>query len=566
MQEIIEALHSASWLAGHSLPGDIDQLLLAGLPCRPEWVYGVKCLDSLLLSRMADENRLSYGLEDLACTLLSASPWKGASTALMATPGNMASVPPEIRKERCRLDAWWAYKLVEALWPTFVASRSLVEFTHRVAWAIHRVCLAGAVVDLDEFDRMAGNITEQVADLLWEIHREVTAHGFTETFAPTNDHHIRVYLYDILGLVPPKHTKTGLAAVDKSTLQSLSHPVADLLVEYSRWDKLRSTYVDSLRVCVSPTGDSGSARVGWLRWHINPLGARTGRRTSENPNSQNWPESVRRIVRSRWPAGHIGDFDFKALEPVILGWVAEDERFLSAFTKGKGYVDVAWWLFKKRVEEGTKEYKAAKAIVLGTNYGMGAGTLARALGTDVDVAARLRRTYFGAFPGVHAYMAGRRAELLNTGQVVSRTGRVRRLPVPDGEETPGFKHLENVAVNFPIQSFAADVTGSAVVDVEAALLREQNQTLTEHHQHLARIEKNLTNGHPLGTVGLMEYSLVENEVHDSLVLDIHSAHPERDTELVVETMQALPTLRRLVPSFTIPLRVKVQRGTSWGGQ
>lgn len=566
MHRVTEALCSATWLAGHSLPGDIDQLLLAGLPCRPGWVSGERCLDSLLLARMADENRMSYGLEDLACTLLSATPWKGASTALMVTPGNMASVPPEIRKERCRLDAWWAYKLVEALWPQFEASRPLVEFTHRVAWAIHRVCLAGAVVDLNEFDRMAGDITEQVADLLWEIHREVTAHGFTEIFTPTNDHHIRAYLYDILGLEPPRRTQSGLAAVDKSTLQSLKHPVADLLVEYSRWDKLRSTYVDSLRLCVSPAGDSGGARVGWLRWHINPLGTRTGRRTSENPNSQNWPESVRRIVRSRWPGGHIGDFDFRSLEPVILGWVAEDERFLHAFTKGKGYVDVAWWLFHKRVEEGTKEYKAAKAIVLGTNYGMGVAKLAGALGTGVDVATRLRRTYFEAFPGVRVYIADRRSELLNTGQVVSRTGRVRRLPVPDGEQTPGFKHLENAAVNFPIQSFAADVTGSAVVDVEAALLSQQNQTLTEHHRNLARIDKDLTNGHPLGTVGLMGYSVVENEVHDSLLVDVHPSNPERDTELVVETMQALPTLRQLVPSFTIPLRVKVQRGTSWGGQ
>jgi len=256
------------------------------------------------------------------------------------------------------------------------------------------------------------------------------------------------------------------------------------------------------------------------------------------------------------------------LEPVVLGWLARDERFLRAFTAGKGYVDVARWLFRKSVaSEGTREYKAAKAIVLGTNYGMGVDKLAASLGTSYSEAVRLRETYFKTFPSLRTYMDDRRAELLASGQVVSPTGRVRRLPVPDGEHTPGFGHLLNEAINFPIQSFAADITGSALVDVESALLGEHNQTLTDHHRKLVEIEKALTNGYGLGiieSVGL-GYSVVENEVHDSLVADLHPASPERDTEIIVEAMRTVPTLRRLVPAFDANLNVKTVRGERWGG-
>ena len=164
-------------------------------------------------------------------------------------------------------------------------------------------------------------------------------------------------------------------------------------------------------------------------------------------------------------------------------------------------------------------------------------------------------------------MDDRRAELLASGQVISPTGRVRRLPVPDGENTPGFGHLLNEAINFPIQSFAADITGSALVDVEAALLSEHNQTLTDHHRKLVEIEKSLTNGYGLGiveSVGL-DYSVVENEVHDSLVADLHPARPEKDEQIIVETMRAVPTLRKLVPAFDANLNVKTVRGERWGG-
>src|SRR3990167_8200559 len=562
-RSVQEVLSSATWLVGHSLPGDVDQLLMNGFELNSSWLTGERCLDSLLLARMSDENRLSYGLENLACTLLGAAPWKSDSNAAMAGGGGMLSVLPSVRKERCRLDAYWARRLAEHFLPALKSNRPLLHFTHRVAWTIHRLCLAGAVVDLDEFARMSDGVRLNTA----AVESRLRGEGNTdESFSPTNDHHVRALLYDQLGLEPPGYSKKSrLPSVTKGALASLDHPTARLLVEFSHWEKLRSTYVVGLSGLIVPAGEGR----GWRRGHINPWGARTGRRSSEDPNSQNWPDSVRRIVRSRWPGGSIGDFDYSRLEPVILGWIIGDERFLRAFTTGRGYVDIARWLFNRSgIEEGTKEYGAAKAIVLSTNYdpmNTGVWKVARKLGVSEREATELRRKYFRGFPAIRKYMDTCREELLRTGQVVSASGRVRRLSVPDGENTPGFGHLFNEAVNFKIQSFASDVTGSALVDVEAALLREHNQTLTDHHRKLVEIEKSLTNGHGLGTVESVG-SLIENEVHDSLVADLHPASAARDAEVIREVMRAVPTLRRLVPSFDAPLNVKVKIGERWGGE
>lgn len=263
----------------------------------------------------------------------------------------------------------------------------------------------------------------------------------------------------------------------------------------------------------------------------------------------------------------MGDFDYRALEPLLLGWLSGDERFLLAFSKGRGYIDVAKWLFAKDIEEGTAEYKATKSIILGTNYNMQGAKLARVLkrdlGRDVSLTAAegLRRKYLSTFPRVAKYMEDRRAELLRAGQVVSATGRIRRLPCPDGAATPGLWRMGNQAINFPIQSLASDVTGSALVDVERALLAEHGVSLQEHYQTLA-----LTSGTPdVVQWKVMGYSLIMNEVHDSLVVDLHPGSPSRDREIIIDTMRAVPTLRRFLgPGFGLTLNVSTKIGGHWG--
>ena len=229
------------------------------------------------------------------------------------------------------------------------------------------------------------------------------------------------------------------------------------------------------------------------------------------------------------------------------------------------------------MEEGTKEYRAVKSIVLGVHYNMQTPKMARTL-WDLGVrfsqdyeqhvreTNRLRRLYLRRYPGLRAYMEDREAKLLRDQSSDSLTGRIRHLPLNDGRATKGYGHLLNQAINFPIQSLASDITGSALIDVERELLRFYHLDIVSFYEALIDWQRKVLTKAP--GCGIMEprIALLFNEVHDSLLLDIPPDDVVEITELVVETMRAVPSLRKLVPSFSCPLDVDIKIGSHWGAK
>jgi len=110
-------------------------------------------------------------------------------------------------------------------------------------------------------------------------------------FSPTSPPQLAWALYDKNGpcrLLPMKYTdpsKThpqGQPSTDKSSLLSYKgHPFVDLLLDYRRWEKIKSTYIEGM-----PVSQDWRIRVRW-----KPLGARTGRWSSE-PNLMNWGKRI----------------------------------------------------------------------------------------------------------------------------------------------------------------------------------------------------------------------------------------------------------------------------------
>jgi uracil-DNA glycosylase family 4 len=559
-------LQEAAVVVGHNVFVDIDAAIRVGLPIKEDWVRGINVRDSLLLARMVDENRGAggYDLETQLTSYFNTRPWKHRTEEI--SESDPVAWGPELRADRCRLDAWAAYKLVEKLEPL---AKGPVEFTHRIAASLHRVRLAGVMLDKQAFESVAGQLyaeRERARDLLTKA---AFSYGMTE-FSPTNDKHIRELLFERLGLDVVARTKTeGLPSVDKVTLAyHQNNDAVRLLAAFNAADKVCGL-IDGpkgIRANVATTFDTADGPMLYLETNISPLGARTGRRSSNRPNMQNWKPVMRRLVRSRWSGGAILDADYKSLEPYILGWLARDDKYLTYFQEGKGYVGIAKEVYGRDVEKGTREYRVVKAIVLGTNYGAGAKKIANQLWIELGVklsseyaehereVERCRKKYLRAFPGIKRYMDKARHTLLTTGKVVTPTGRVRHMPVPQGERTPGFGHFLNSAYNFPIQSLASDVTGSALVDVEEAISREYGISYIELHRAL--LSKQWPN-----------VPLAINEIHDELVYDLPPddvVNRKRVVELIVETMRAVPTLRKVCPGFTLALDVEYLIGPTWG--
>lgn len=559
---------------GHSVMGDLDTLLRVGYPVRPEWVEGRDVWDSLLLARMADETRLSYGLEDLVCDEFPVRPWKEPSQSLFEASGDMGTVPPEVLQERCRRDAWGSALLVGKYAPTLPPG--LVEFTHRTAATLHRMCLAGGTVWRPAVVRFIQDV-EAAYGAKREVVRAAALGVGMADLSPSNDFHLRELLFKRLGLSSAGSTPTGLPRVDADALAALDHPVVRMIEDYAEWEKLNSTYAKSFAQRLRDL----SPDVGWLEWHINPLGARTGRRSSQDPNSQNLPPTLRACFCSRFPGGRIFSGDFARLEVVIIAWLSGEERLLQWFTGGRGYIDVAKALLGQEVEDGTDAYKTVKQLVLATHYrarGKRAAEVLRGMGIIVSdrEAQALQDRYLRAFPGLRRYMDARREEMVTTGAIRSPVGRVRHLPCPDGEATPGFWGMWNQAVNFPVQSLASDITAAACLDVEVALCAAAGVSLMDHHRALVNwhaTRMGLTAAPrcvlPSALVGKLEhdgpvYSLLTNEVHDELVVDLHPAAWERDAGMIREVMEAGRSLSELCPEFPArSLRVSVSAEERW---
>lgn len=589
-RDVVDAIRGAATLVGHNVAVDVDSLIRLGL-AKERWADGTRLLDSLLLARMENENlgRGAYRLERCLLARYNVQGWKDETEDLGPDATTWSS---EQRIARCRLDAWAAAMLVHDMTGRKGAPPAeLVEFTHRIAMVVHRIRLAGVYIDLERLRDVARYLQMDMQKARDLLERAAFRAGMTE-FSPTNDGHLRELLFDRLGLEVQERTRTErLPAVNKVTLRALAeqHDVPKLVLDFNRAEKLYSTYVEGIQRVVQALNDER----GWLEVRINPLGARTGRRSSGGrdedagdavdsaPNMQNWPgckktcspdcrQHPKQVVVSRYPGGLIGNFDYRSLEPLILAHIARDERLYEAFTKGGGYIAFGRDLFGREVEKDTDQYRALKGVILGTHYGAEEWRIAyqlwheariRLAGTwerHLERTAELRKRYLKAVPGVRQYMAARRNELLRTQQVVGLLGRVRHLPhsftVRPARGTPEWrtwKHLANEAINFPIQWAAACVTGSALIDVERELATLQGYSLLEWHEALLRRE--------------WPGSVLVNEVHDALVVDIHPDGAEKVKELVIETMRAVPTLRRLDPTFTLRLDVDPKVGPRWGG-
>lgn len=580
---VAKALMSVMKICGHSIGGDIDHLVANKL-AKEAWVSGRNIRDSLLLARMVDENRGKggYGLEALTLSYFNFSPWKAETEALLKKSGNASDWSVEQRTDRCRIDAWATVNLVKRLDPQL--DTTLMDFTHRIAMSLHRVGLAGAGVDIKTFHRLGKGWKSEADKLRLKLVDYAHRHGMPK-FSPTNDGHIRELLHKKLKLPVLETTgKSGEPKVDKGTLKKLleehdAPPIVQSLLDFNGVDKLASTWygtnegtskrksVAELIVPIAKRDD-----LGLLHMWIWPLRARTGRSTSggaseegspESRNSQNWSPKARGSIVSRWPKGKIAVVDLTRVEVVLMGWVAQDEKLLDYFLKGDGYIGVAREFWGQEVKDGTKLYKATKSLVLGLDYNMGWYKLALDLwnkagfhfsedwNTHVKETKAARKRYLEMFQGLRRYIRNQIGIVTETQQVVSPTGRVRHLP-HKGEDSEGFWHIKNAAVNHPIQSFAFDIIGSGIIDYEEALLREHK--LSYRDWHLALLE------HPDDPPA----SPIFNSVHDESDLDLHPKSGKRDLEILVDAMTHCRSVKKLVPNFDLVLKADVQIVVNWG--
>jgi len=326
---------------------------------------------------------------------------------------------------------------------------------------------------------------------------------------------------------PIKYGKGKVVSTAQDVLEELAahHDVPKLVIEYRYLAKLKSNYVDSLRLLAD--------REGRVHTTFNQVGTATGRLSSTNPNLQNIPvkTALGREIRAAFiaaPGRVLLSADYSQIELRLMAHFSDDPLLLNAYRTGQDiHTLTASEVFGVSAEVMDKETRnRAKAVNFGIVYGISPFGLAQQLGIDQHQARLYIETYFARYSGVRSYIDRLLEETRLEQKVRTIFGRVR--PIPDiqsrNANLRGF--AERTAVNTPLQGTAADLIKLAMIRIDKRLALENLETA------------------------------MTLQVHDELLFDVAEDEVERVGKLVKEEMEGVIELK-------VPLIADCGFGVNW---
>lgn len=351
-----------------------------------------------------------------------------------------------------------------------------------------------------------------------------------------------------IGVSVPKTKKTGKPSIEKDMLASIKHPVARMLERARKVNKLRTTFAESVRA---------HAVNGRIHCTFNQLrttrdedddskGGRFGRMSCTDPNLQQQPS--RDDFAEFWRQVYVPDeggiwaaCDYSQQEPRMLVHFAELAKCRGAKAAGDRYradpLTDNHTMMARIIhgypddEEPSKKHRTeAKIIFLGLCYGMGGAKLARSLGLPtrwtrmrsgkmVEVAGPEAQSILDQFdrraPFVRSMAKKCEERAKSRGYIVTLLGRRCRFPLREDGQGYDWTHK---ALNRLIQGSSADQTKAAMVALDNAGFKIQLQ------------------------------------IHDEIDLTVYSR----------QEGEAVGAIMRTCVPLTVPSRVDVEMGASWG--
>lgn len=380
---------------------------------------------------------------------------------------------------------------------------------------------AGVRLDLAHLQHLSNQLHTDLLVLEQDIYR---LSG--ETFNIQSPKQLQTILFEKLGLSTGKKTKTGHSTnVQVLTQLAEQHPLPAKILEYRHLAKLLSTYIDTLPKQVD--------REDRVHTTYNQTIASTGRLSSKDPNLQNIPirtdigRQIRRAFIPR-PGCVLLAADYSQIELRLLAHFSKDPNLLEAFRTNEDiHTRTASLIFDKAPDGITpEERRIAKTVNFGVIYGMGPFKLAGDLRISMKEAKSFIDAYFTRYDKVAALMESFEVRARDEGYLTTLLGRKKTFPGLSSRNRVVYEATKREAMNYPLQSSAADIIKRAMITLDNALLK-----------------------------GSFASRLVL-QVHDELVLEVPHEEVESITHLVVDHMQNAVTL-------DVPLTVSIGVGDSW---
>lgn len=327
-----------------------------------------------------------------------------------------------------------------------------------------------------------------------------------------------------------KKTSSGQYStdVDKMTELYHEHDIIKAILDYRKYAKLKSTYVDALPLQVNP-------KTGRIHSNFNQARVATGRLSSENPNMQNIPiknEAGREIRKAFIPRNNdyvILAADYSQIELRIIADMSKDASMLESFAAGNDFHRAtASKVYGVPYEEVTADQRRnAKTVNFSITYGAGATNLSRQLGISRNDASELIQNYFKEFSGMKQYIDSTVQFARDNGYVKTLLGRRRYLRDINSRNSLTASNAERVAINAPIQGTAAEMIKIAMIDIFNCF-EQQN---------------------------LKSKMIIQ--VHDELVFDVYKPELEQVKSIIRDKME------NAIPQLSVPILVQMDIGDNW---
>jgi DNA polymerase I-like protein with 3'-5' exonuclease and polymerase domains len=304
-----------------------------------------------------------------------------------------------------------------------------------------RTC-RGIEVDFEVIDEITNELKNVIhtADLVLE------RYGIDISLSPPRVKETTVDMLDELGVIPASYPKlkNGRPTARRQFLEQIDHPMTQALRDRSMAHKFIVDYSNKM-------GDL--SHDGRIHPQVSIAQAVTGRMSMSHPPLQQYPASVRRMMRFDRPATSM---DWSSIEPVVIGNLAGQTEWIEQFEAGGDlYVPVA--------EAAGVSRKTAKVILLAQLYGQGITSLGWSLGLEHDETKALIDKVMGPLDQVRELTT----KIKNLGNRLGRVQTVsgRMCPIARDSTVGNRGYLGYKGVNYVVQGGAYDLLAEAIVEM-----------------------------------------------------------------------------------------------------
>lgn len=282
------------------------------------------------------------------------------------------------------------------------------------------------------------------------------------------------------------------ASIDDQTMVMLAEwcaehrpelvPLFELVQEYRKWSKLKTTYIDGYLRFINPV-------TGRIHPDLLPLATETGRFAARNPNMQNCPRKTNDPVGVRSfilaPEGHVlVSCDFSQIELRVGAFYCRDPKMLETYRSGGDIhaqtTSVIFGVpYAQAADKNDPDYKERRTIAKNVNFGVFYGLFARGLQRTLRFKAGLDKSLSdceaiianlkAGYPNLARWQEQAKQAAMRRQYTQTFLGRRRYLPGIRSQDWGRRSFAERCALNTPIQGTAADILKLALGRLIAGL-------------------------------------------------------------------------------------------------